>query len=204
MQKISPKNGEPQKYSWGNTKNKKKIKKKKKKNCEAQRYGWGMQKKKKKNGEPQRYFWGMQKRRMVNPRDISGERRRRRMVNPRDISGERRRRRRMVNPRDISGERRRRRRMVNPRDISGERRKRRRSPGYVSDSSVESMSCRGANPSVLGGRSSAVRNFSRSSVRSQNLPLMKTQNLRSFCPFPNCPAIAFFVENSTERDRKRA
>ena len=63
---------------------------------------------------------------------------------------------------------------------------------------------RGANPSVLGRRSSAVRNFSRSSVRSQNLPLTKTQNLRSFCPFPNCPAIAFFVENSTERDRKRA
>ena len=36
---------------------------------------------------------------------------------------------------------------------------------------------RGANPSVLGGRSSALRNFSRSSVRSQNLPLTKTQNL---------------------------
>ena len=36
---------------------------------------------------------------------------------------------------------------------------------------------RGANPSVLGGRSSALRNFSHSSVRSQNLPLTKTQNL---------------------------
>ena len=49
---------------------------------------------------------------MVNPRDIAGERIRR-MVNPRDIAGERRRRRRrMVNPRDIAGKGKRR-RMVN-------------------------------------------------------------------------------------------
>ena len=32
----------------------------------------------------------------------------------------------------------------------------------------------------------------------------KLKIFRSFYPFPNCPAIAFFIENSTERDRKRA
>ena len=38
-------------------------------------------------GEPQIYSWEGRRRRMVNPRDIVGERRRRRMVNPRDIAG---------------------------------------------------------------------------------------------------------------------
>ena len=32
----------------------------------------------------------------------------------------------------------------------------------------------------------------------------KLKIFRSFYPFPNCPAIAFFIENSTERERKRA
>ena len=65
-----------------------------KKNGEPQRYSWGRQKKKKKkkNGEPQRYRWERKRsrrRRMVKPRDIAGEgrRRRRKMVNPRDIDG---------------------------------------------------------------------------------------------------------------------
>ena len=65
-----------------------------------------------KNGQMRKNFT-----QVVNPRDISGQRRRRRMVNPRDIAGQSRRR-RMVNPRDIAGQSRRR-RMVNPRDIAG-------------------------------------------------------------------------------------
>ena len=70
---------------------------------------------------------GERRRRMVNPRDTAGERRRRRkIVNPSDIAGKLRRRSRMVNHGDIAGERRRRRRMVKPRDIAGERRRRRR------------------------------------------------------------------------------
>ena len=48
---------------------------------------------------------------------------------------------------------------------------------HMSNVWIYVISRRGANPSVLGGRSSALRNFSRSSVRSQNLPLTKTQNL---------------------------
>ena len=32
----------------------------------------------------------------------------------------------------------------------------------------------------------------------------KLKIFRSFYRFPNCPAIAFFIENSTERERKRA
>ena len=32
----------------------------------------------------------------------------------------------------------------------------------------------------------------------------KLKIFRSFYPFLNCPAIAFFIENSTERERKRA
>ena len=53
------------------------------KNGEPQRYSWGTQKKK--NGEPQRYNWEGRRIRMVNPRDIAGEHKR--MVNPRDIAG---------------------------------------------------------------------------------------------------------------------